>query len=122
MELAPSGASPERAGAPEEPVDTIRSEREWHMAAHPGTSSSSSSPVVPAPAILARATHATHGRMPRGLLRLCVLLPLALASLLAACGGSSGPGAGGNGNTLVFGAPVSLTGSLSHEGTDTLNG
>src|SRR5512146_1531538 len=43
------------------------------------------------------------------------VVPL-LAVLLVACGGS-----GGN-NTLVFGAPVSLTGSTSHEGQDTLNG
>ena len=55
-----------------------------------------------------------------------VVLPLMLvvsvASLaLAGCGGSSGTGGGGT-QTLVFGAPVSLTGSLSHEGTDTLNG
>jgi len=47
------------------------------------------------------------------------LLALAL-SVLAGCGGSStGVQSGG---TLVFGAPVSKTGSLSHEGTDTLNG
>lgn len=48
---------------------------------------------------------------------------LAVAALatttLAACGGSGG---GGSSTTLTFGAPVSLTGSLSHEGTDTLNG
>lgn len=51
-----------------------------------------------------------------------LLGPLALALLpaLAACGGSSG--GGGSGGTLVFGAPVSLTGATSHEGTDTLNG
>jgi branched-chain amino acid transport system substrate-binding protein len=49
---------------------------------------------------------------------------LTLLSLaLAACGTSSTStgGSGGTG-TLVFGAPVALTGSLSHEGTDTLNG
>lgn len=38
---------------------------------------------------------------------------------LAACGGTGG---GGGSTTLVFGAPVALTGSLSHEGNDTLNG
>ena len=49
-------------------------------------------------------------------------LVLSLVSLaLAGCGGSSSGGGGGN-KTLVFGAPVSLTGSLSHEGQDTLNG
>jgi branched-chain amino acid transport system substrate-binding protein len=47
---------------------------------------------------------------------LVVLLALMMAAL-AACGG--GTSAGG---ALVFGAPVSLTGSTSHEGTDTLNG
>src|SRR5690348_10651157 len=91
------------------------------MAAHPGTSSSSF-PVTSAPAVLARTAHATHTRTPRGLLRLFVPLALVLAFALAACGGSSGGGGNTNGNTLVFGAPVSLTGSLSHEGTDTLNG
>jgi branched-chain amino acid transport system substrate-binding protein len=48
-------------------------------------------------------------------------LALVLLGVLAACGGSSSGGGGGYG-TLIFGAPVSLTGSLSHEGTDTLNG
>ncbi|HEV2405957.1 MAG TPA: ABC transporter substrate-binding protein, partial [Ktedonobacterales bacterium] len=49
-------------------------------------------------------------------------LVLSLVSLaLAGCGGSSSSGGGGT-KTLVFGAPVSLTGSLSHEGQDTLNG
>lgn len=48
-----------------------------------------------------------------------MLIVAALATAaLAACG----PGGGSSGNTLVFGAPVALTGSLSHEGTDTLNG
>jgi branched-chain amino acid transport system substrate-binding protein len=42
-------------------------------------------------------------------------------SALAACGTTSGGGSPTTG-TLVFGAPVSLTGSLSHEGQDTLNG
>ena len=55
-------------------------------------------------------------RATRGMLG---LLALAL-SVLAGCGGNStGVQSGG---TLVFGAPVSKTGSLSHEGTDTLNG
>ncbi|HEX5441851.1 MAG TPA: hypothetical protein VFW76_13265, partial [Ktedonobacterales bacterium] len=47
------------------------------------------------------------------------LFALIVPATLAACGGTS---AGGGSDTLVFGAPVSLTGSLSHEGTDTLNG
>jgi len=47
------------------------------------------------------------------------LLALIVPATLAACGGTT---AGGGSDTLVFGAPVSLTGSLSHEGTDTLNG
>ena len=46
------------------------------------------------------------------------VVPL-LAMLLVACGGSGGSSGG---NTLVFGAPVSLTGATSHEGQDTLNG
>jgi branched-chain amino acid transport system substrate-binding protein len=57
-------------------------------------------------------------RLPTPLLGLLALL---LPAVLAACGGSGTGGAGGTG-TLTFGAPVSLTGSLSHEGTDTLNG
>ena len=42
-----------------------------------------------------------------------------VTATLAACGTTSASSTSG---TLVFGAPVSLTGSLSHEGTDTLNG
>lgn len=45
------------------------------------------------------------------------IVPL-LTVLLSACGTSTTSGT----NTLVFGAPVSLTGSTSHEGQDTLNG
>jgi branched-chain amino acid transport system substrate-binding protein len=51
-------------------------------------------------------------------LPLFTLLAL-LLTLLAGCGG------GGNSSgtqTLTFGAPISLTGSTSHEGTDTLHG
>jgi branched-chain amino acid transport system substrate-binding protein len=48
---------------------------------------------------------------------LCALLALALAGL-AGCGSTAGSGS----DTITFGAPISLTGSLSHEGTDTLNG
>lgn len=47
------------------------------------------------------------------------MLALIVPVLLAGCGGNGG---GSGSDTLVFGAPVSLTGSLSHEGTDTLNG
>ena len=55
----------------------------------------------------------------RAPLPVLTLLALILSGLLAACGG----GGGTSGPTVItFGAPVSLTGSLSHEGTDTLNG
>lgn len=47
------------------------------------------------------------------------MLALIVPVLLAGCGGNGG---GSGSDTLVFGAPVALTGSLSHEGTDTLNG
>jgi branched-chain amino acid transport system substrate-binding protein len=51
------------------------------------------------------------------------LLALVLPGVLAACGSSSTTtSTAGKTGTLVFGAPVSQTGSLSHEGTDTLNG
>jgi branched-chain amino acid transport system substrate-binding protein len=49
-----------------------------------------------------------------------VLAALVLVGALAGCGSSST--AAGKSGTLLFGAPISLTGSLSHEGTDTLNG
>ena len=69
-----------------------------------------------------QALHAVRGsrRSWRAPLPVLALLVFVLPATLAACGSSSG-GAGGS-DTLVFGAPVSLTGSLSHEGTDTLNG
>lgn len=51
-----------------------------------------------------------------------LLLMVSVASMALAGCGSSSSGGGGSTKTLVFGAPVSLTGSLSHEGTDTLNG
>lgn len=54
----------------------------------------------------------------RALMSALIVGALAVTSL-AACGGASSTTSSG---TLVFGAPVSLTGSLSHEGTDTLNG
>ncbi len=56
----------------------------------------------------------------RAPLPIVAMLVLILPAALAACGGSGGASSGSD--TLVFGAPVSLTGSLSHEGTDTLNG
>src|SRR5579859_586011 len=56
----------------------------------------------------------------RAPLPVLALLALLLPGLLAACGGSSG--SSGGSTTITFGAPLSLTGSLSHEGTDTLNG
>jgi len=66
------------------------------------------------------ASAARSGRKWRTTLPLLAMLALALLAVLTACGGTSSSG-GGTG-TLTFGAPVSLTGSLSHEGTDTLNG
>jgi branched-chain amino acid transport system substrate-binding protein len=51
---------------------------------------------------------------------LVALLVLILPGFLAACGTSSTAGTGST--VITFGAPVSLTGSLSHEGTDTLHG
>src|SRR5690348_13852494 len=49
----------------------------------------------------------------RAPLPLLALLALVLPATLAACG--SGGGSNSGSDTLVFGAPVSLTGSLSHE-------
>src|SRR5512143_2015804 len=47
-----------------------------------------------------------------------VIMAAMVAAGLAACGTTSSTST----PTLVFGAPVSLSGSLSHEGQDTLNG
>ena len=47
-----------------------------------------------------------------------VIMAAMVAAGLAACGTTSGTST----PTLVFGAPVALSGSLSHEGQDTLNG
>ena len=47
---------------------------------------------------------------------------VALALVLTALAGCGGGSSGGGSSTLTFGAPISLTGSLSHEGTDTLHG
>ncbi len=66
------------------------------------------------------ASAARSGRRWRAPLPALALLALVLPAVLAACGGSSSTG--GATGTLTFGAAVSLTGSLSHEGTDTLNG
>src|SRR5207244_9381116 len=55
----------------------------------------------------------------RRMMSLLILCMLMLSMLLAACGvGASN----NNSNTLVFGAPVSLTGSTSTEGHLTLEG
>ena len=71
----------------------------------------------PAPA----ATTPTRGfkRLTRALrfVPALAIVPL-LTVLLSACGTTTTSGT----NTLVFGAPVSLTGATSHEGRDTLNG
>jgi branched-chain amino acid transport system substrate-binding protein len=48
-------------------------------------------------------------------------LAILLSPLFASCG-SSTSGGNGSGNTLVFGAPISLTGSTSTEGQLTLEG
>ena len=69
--------------------------------------------------ILASATRS--GRKWRTALPVLAMLALVLPGVLTACGGTSSTGGGGTG-TLTFGTPVPLTGSLSHEGTDTLNG
>lgn len=65
-----------------------------------------------------RASGGWRRRVPVPVLALLVLV---LPGILSACGGTSTPAGGGTG-TLTFGAPLSLTGSLSHEGTDTLHG
>jgi branched-chain amino acid transport system substrate-binding protein len=46
----------------------------------------------------------------------------ALALVLSSLAGCGSGGSSGTTNTITFGAPISLTGSLSHEGTDTLHG
>jgi branched-chain amino acid transport system substrate-binding protein len=45
-----------------------------------------------------------------------------LPAILTACGGSTGSAGSGSGGTLLFGAPISLTGSTSTEGQLTLEG
>jgi branched-chain amino acid transport system substrate-binding protein len=62
------------------------------------------------------ASHLSSRR--RALVPALAVLALVFSGALAACGGATSAAGG----TLTFGAPVSLTGSLSHEGTDTLNG
>lgn len=62
-----------------------------------------------------------------GVMRSRLLIPalvvLLLPALLTGCGGSSNTTGGGSGsNTLLFGAPISLTGSTSNEGQLTLEG
>ncbi|HEU5229585.1 MAG TPA: amino acid ABC transporter substrate-binding protein [Ktedonobacteraceae bacterium] len=52
-----------------------------------------------------------------------LLLALVVLLLLSACGSSgSTPGGQGTGNTLLFGAPISLTGATATEGHLTLEG
>lgn len=54
---------------------------------------------------------------------LLVLSVLMLPAFLTACGGSGGPSTNGStSDTLVFGAPISLTGSTATEGKLTLEG
>ncbi len=57
-------------------------------------------------------------QLARSTFPLLALLALMLSGILAACGGNSGSNSG----TLVFGAPISLTGATSHEGQLTLEG
>jgi branched-chain amino acid transport system substrate-binding protein len=56
----------------------------------------------------------------RGILPILVLLMLILSAVLAACGGN--PTSSTKSGTLLFGAPISLTGSTSTEGHLTLEG
>jgi branched-chain amino acid transport system substrate-binding protein len=85
-----------------------------------GTHPNGMEPVLPrihALSLVAPTAPSRHG-LGKLSLPLFTLLALLLA-MLAGCGGSassSGPA------TLTFGAPISLTGSTSHEGTDTLHG
>ncbi len=58
-------------------------------------------------------------RRSRAFLPLLIITALAIA-MLTACGTNSSGSS--TTKTLVFGAPVALSGSLSHEGQDTLNG
>ncbi len=81
------------------------------MTTYPGAPTSSSSPTHPSPTWLA----SMRGRAITPVLAVLVLL---ISGALSACGSTSG---GGNG-TLLFGAPVSLTGSTSTEGKLTLEG
>ncbi len=53
-------------------------------------------------------------------LSLLAVLALVVA-MLSGCGTTT-TGGSSSGGTLTFGAPISLTGSTSHEGTDTLHG
>jgi branched-chain amino acid transport system substrate-binding protein len=63
-------------------------------------------------------------RFSRSVLSVLTLFVLMLPFVLTACGGGGGGGGGGNpsGSTLLFGAPISLTGATSTEGHLTLEG
>jgi len=84
------------------------------METYPDTSLSS--PIqVPAP---------STRRLSRRVLPIFALFALLLPLVLAACGGgsSNGNGSSSTNKTLLFGAPISLTGSTSTEGHLTLEG
>src|SRR5690348_14937394 len=84
------------------------------MATHPDTPVTSSYSLLPAVGARLKSS------LSRRSLPLLVTFLLLLPGILAACGGgSSGPS---NGGTLLFGAPISLTGATSNEGHLTLEG
>lgn len=70
------------------------------------------------PSLLSMLT-ASRRKLSRKVLSIFTLFVLALPLVLTACGGSNSATAG---NTLLFGAPISLTGSTSTEGHLTLEG
>jgi branched-chain amino acid transport system substrate-binding protein len=68
------------------------------------------------------APSATAHRLSRRVLPILALFVLTLPFVMSACGGGSGGSSSTTSNTLLFGAPISLTGSTSTEGHLTLEG